>query len=216
MFEGKSFVDIINMGGYAVYILLCTSFFSITIICFKLIEFYTKSKVSKTKFLDKLIKKINAEKMDDAIDFCDNINSPISMVAKASIIALNKNKNDSHESTLIDREIMLQTAKLERFVAILGTIGSTAVYIGLFGTVVGIIKAFHDISKIDLANGMSAIIEGVSEALIATAAGLFVAIPAVVAYNLFMKLIDRFIIDMEYCSLTIKDIIKKSENKKLL
>ena len=107
---------------------------------------------------------------------------------------------------------MFQTVKLERFNVILGTLGNISVYIGLFGTVLGIIRAFHDISKIDLGGNISVIIEGVSEALIATAAGLFVAIPAVIAYNFFIKLIDRFVVDMEYCSSVIKDILR-SEKK---
>ena len=69
---------------------------------------------------------------------------------------------------------------------ILGTLGSNAPFVGLFGTVLGVIKAFHDLST-NAAAGPEAVMQGLSEALIATAVGLFVAIPCVIAYNYFQK-----------------------------
>ncbi len=74
---------------------------------------------------------------------------------------------------------------LERRLLILGTLGNNAPFIGLFGTVLGVIKAFHDLAA--SAAGPEAVMAGLSTALIATAVGLFVAIPSVVAYNYFKK-----------------------------
>jgi biopolymer transport protein ExbB len=76
--------------------------------------------------------------------------------------------------------------KLERNLAFLGTLGSNAPFIGLFGTVLGIIKAFRDLS-VNQAGGVSVVMAGISEALVATAVGLLVAIPAVVAFNFFNR-----------------------------
>lgn len=76
--------------------------------------------------------------------------------------------------------------KLDRYLIVLGTTGSNAPFIGLFGTVLGIIKAFHDLS-LDTAEGSTAVMAGISEALVATAIGLMVAIPAVVLYNFFQR-----------------------------
>ncbi|MDR1511607.1 MAG: MotA/TolQ/ExbB proton channel family protein [Endomicrobium sp.] len=213
MFEGKSFIDVINMGGYTLYVLLGASILSITVICFKLVEFWIKSKMTKVQFLDKLLKEVKMDKFDEVISFCDTINSPMAPVVRAGIIAFKENKNDLGEAAM-EREIMLQTIKLERFIVVLGTLGNITVYIGLFGTVLGIIRAFHDISKVNLGSeNMSIIIEGVSEALIATAAGLFVAIPAVIAYNFFVKIIDKFVVDMEYCSSVIKGVLENKKNR---
>ena len=75
---------------------------------------------------------------------------------------------------------------LERGLFILATVGSNAPFIGLFGTVLGIMQAFHDLSK-DIAGASDAVMAGISEALVATAVGLLVAIPAVVLYNLFAR-----------------------------
>ena len=75
---------------------------------------------------------------------------------------------------------------LERNLAILGTLGNNAPFIGLFGTVLGIIKAFHDLAQ-NQGGGAAVVMAGISEALVATAVGLIVAIPAVVAFNYFQR-----------------------------
>lgn len=76
--------------------------------------------------------------------------------------------------------------KMERGLAVLATTGSNAPFLGLFGTVLGIIKAFHDLAA-DTAEASEAVMAGISEALVATAVGLIVAIPAVVLFNVFNR-----------------------------
>jgi biopolymer transport protein ExbB/TolQ len=205
MFEGRRFLDILNMGGGIFYVLLMASIVSIAIICFKFVEFWIKSKTTRIQFTSKIVEKIKEGELNRVIDFCDSINSPMAQVAKAGIVIFKKNTGDFVES--MKREILIQTVRLERFTTILGTLGSVAVYIGLFGTVMGIVKAFHDISKMN-SGGISVVIGGVSEALIATAAGLFVSIPAVVAFNFFAKIIDNFVVDMECCCSVVEDTLK--------
>lgn len=79
--------------------------------------------------------------------------------------------------------------RYERFLSFLGTLGSNAPFIGLFGTVLGIIKAFNDLGAVQIRGSaiQQTVMTGISEALVATAVGLAVAIPAVVAYNLFTR-----------------------------
>ncbi len=79
----------------------------------------------------------------------------------------------------------------ERRLAFLGTLGNNAPFVGLFGTVLGIIRAFVDLSKNPGAAGAGTVMAGISEALVATAVGLFVALPAVVAYNSFQRALRR-------------------------
>lgn len=84
--------------------------------------------------------------------------------------------------------------RLEKNLSFLGTLGANAPFIGLFGTVLGIIQAFRDLAKSGLQAGgehATRIMGGISEALVATAVGLLVAIPAVVAYNLFQRRVKR-------------------------
>jgi len=75
----------------------------------------------------------------------------------------------------------------ERRLAFLGTHGKNAPIVGLFGTVLGVIRAFFDLSRNPAAGGAGTVMVGISEALVATAVGLFVALPAVVAYNYFQR-----------------------------
>jgi biopolymer transport protein ExbB len=82
--------------------------------------------------------------------------------------------------------LLFERLKLERGLIVLGTVGSNAPFLGLFGTVLGIIKAFNDLS-IESAEASAAVMAGISEALVATAIGLMVAIPAVVLYNWFQR-----------------------------
>lgn len=79
----------------------------------------------------------------------------------------------------------------ERRLAYLGTLGNNAPFVGLFGTVLGIIRAFFDLSRNPGAGGAGTVMSGISEALVATAVGLLVALPAVVAYNLFQRALRR-------------------------
>ncbi|HVE12865.1 MAG TPA: MotA/TolQ/ExbB proton channel family protein [Elusimicrobiota bacterium] len=80
---------------------------------------------------------------------------------------------------------LIERAALEKRLLLLGTLGNNAPFVGLFGTVLGVIKAFHDLSQSSA--GPEVVMRGLSEALVATAVGLFVAIPCVVGYNHFQK-----------------------------
>jgi biopolymer transport protein ExbB len=135
---------------------------------------------------------------------CKRSDTPISNVVGAGLEMI------GHDEVIIsntmERQVTIETTRLERFTSIIGTIGSTAVYIGLFGTVLGIIRAFQDIAKAG-SGGVSVVISGISEALVCTAAGLCVAVPAVIAYNYFVKKVDEFITDMELCASELMDLI---------
>ena len=94
----------------------------------------------------------------------------------------------------MDRTAMITVAELKENLGVLATIGVTAPFIGLFGTVVGIINAFSKMAT--SGGGITSVSAGISEALVTTAFGLFVAIPAVWAYNYFQNRIDRFTVEM--------------------
>ncbi len=88
--------------------------------------------------------------------------------------------------------LAFEKMRLERAVTLLGTVGANAPFIGLFGTVLGIIKAFHDLAS-QQAEAASAVMAGISEALVATAIGLMVAIPAVILFNVIQRRIRRIV-----------------------
>jgi biopolymer transport protein ExbB len=199
------------MGGWTLYTLLIFSIVSVTIIVFKIFEFKKKGRIDPKSFLKIIKKKIHDEPVSFAVLYCDKINTPVSYVGKAGVAKYADTSSTNVEETM-NREVLIETIKLEKYTTIVGTIGSIAVYIGLFGTVLGIIRSFHDISKVG-SGGISVVIGGVSEALIATAAGLCVAIPAVAAYNFFMKRIDNFVVEMEYAVSALEELLKTGIQK---
>jgi biopolymer transport protein ExbB/TolQ len=95
----------------------------------------------------------------------------------------------------IEREALMTTADMRRGLSGLATIGTTAPFIGLFGTVIGIINAFRGMAMTG-SGGIAAVSTGIAEALITTALGLFVAIPAVWLFNIFTNKIERFQVEM--------------------
>jgi len=97
----------------------------------------------------------------------------------------------------LDRANAIVHAELERGLSGLATIGSTAPFVGLFGTVVGILTAFSKISLHGGIGGLGVVAGGISEALVTTAMGLLVALPAVWAYNTFASKVKSFDVEME-------------------
>lgn len=109
----------------------------------------------------------------------------------------------------IERETMMTTAEMRKGLGNLATISTTAPFIGLFGTVVGIIHAFQGMA-ISGSGGLGAVSAGIAEALATTAFGLFVAIPAVWLYNYFVNRIERFQVEMSNASAELIDYFIKN------
>lgn len=112
----------------------------------------------------------------------------------------------------LERAQAIVHAELRRGLSGLATIGSTAPFVGLFGTVIGIINAFEGISQ-EKSTGLGAVAGGISEALVATAIGLFVAIPAVWMYNYFNSQVDGFDVEMDNSSSELIDYFLKRTRK---
>ena len=108
----------------------------------------------------------------------------------------------------IERETLVTTADMKKGLSGLATIGTTAPFIGLFGTVIGIINAFRGMALTG-SGGIAAVSTGIAEALVTTALGLFVAIPAVWMFNIFMNKIERFQVEMSNSSNELIDYFIK-------
>jgi biopolymer transport protein ExbB/TolQ len=110
----------------------------------------------------------------------------------------------------IERETLMTTAEMKKGLGNLATISTTAPFIGLFGTVIGIINSFRGMA-ISGSGGLGAVSAGIAEALGATAFGLFVAVPAVWMYNFFINKIERFNVEMSNSSSQLVDYFIKNE-----
>lgn len=112
----------------------------------------------------------------------------------------------------IERETLMTTAEMKKGLGNLATISTTAPFIGLFGTVIGIINSFRGMAASG-SGGLGAVSGGIAEALITTAFGLLVAVPAVWLYNYFLNKIDRFNVEMSNASSELVDYFLKNKGR---
>lgn len=138
---------------------------------------------------------------NEILAFCDQAPHSVSDIVSRMI-----KESDDRESMLraASRMIQLKVKELETHVSTLGTVANTAPFVGLLGTVIGIIKAFQSIAS-KAGGGPEVVAGGVAEALITTAFGLFVAIPAVVLYNLLGQRINRLATEIDVCTSEVSD-----------
>ena len=137
---------------------------------------------------------------DAAIRLCEKSEA---MECQVALVGLrNREKGSKAMEGSMDSFIVAERQTLDRGLVILGTLGNNAPFVGLFGTVLGIIKSFNDLA-LNPQGGPSVVMGGISEALVATAVGLLVAIPAVIAYNLFGRIVKRHLANAQSISKTI-------------
>ena len=204
--QEKTLLQMLAIGGITLWVLIFCSVLSLAVIIERMVFFYNNSRVSRVDFMEKIRTALEKSHFDQALAVCAETPTPFSRVAAAG---LNARKFGSAKLTsAMDRQISIEIKLLERLTSVVGTIGSTAVYIGLFGTVMGIIRAFHDISLVG-GGGINVVIGGIAEALFSTATGICVAVPAVIAYNYFMRRIETFTVDMELTESEIFDSVKE-------
>jgi biopolymer transport protein TolQ len=133
--------------------------------------------------------------------------SPIANLFR-SVYSDEIHKEKSETRRLLKRYGALESAKLEKYLNFLATTGSTTPFIGLFGTVWGIMNSFRSIGTAGAAS-LAVVAPGIAESLIATAAGLAAAIPAVIAYNYYLSMARRMIIEMEDFSEELLDFFDR-------
>ncbi len=168
-----------------IIILIACSIYSWAIIIEK-IKLFKKINISSAEFEEKFWKSKSAESFYNNIP--RNIEDPMALVFKASMEAAFKTRSktqlNERLSNMLQINIEKQMEKIEKSYTFLATVGSTAPFIGLFGTVWGIMNSFQSIA-ISRNTSLAIVAPGIAEALFATALGLLAAIPAVVAYNKF-------------------------------
>lgn len=135
--------------------------------------------------------------------------SPVANVFK-SVYTDDIRRDQSEVKRLLRRYETLESVKLERYLNFLATTGSTAPFIGLFGTVWGIMTSFHGIGFAGSAS-LAVVAPGIAEALIATAVGLVAAIPAVIAYNYYLSMSRKMIIEMEDFSEDLLELFSRGD-----
>ena len=201
MFQNMNFMAFLLNGGPVFLLLLLFSLFSIAVIIEKWSS-YNSLKRKTYAFQSLLLDKVKAGKLSEAIDLCKLQQSPVAEIYLAALERKGKPKEIIEEA--INRKSSNLILFLEKRLIILATTGSITPFIGLFGTVLGIMNAFKTISLSE-SFSPSLVANPIAEALLNTAGGLFVAIPAVIAYNAFTHLNQNFIRQTE---ITASEIVE--------
>ena len=183
---------------------------------------YTAARKQSRTFAPLVAGALREGKMDEAVRIAErHKKSHLAKVVTAGLQEFQAHQSGAEISgeeiesskRALDRASAIVHAELKRGLSGLATIGATAPFVGLFGTVVGIINAFKGIAA-EKATGLAAVAGGISEALVATALGLFVAVPAVWAFNYFTAKVEAFDVEMDNSSSELIDyFIKRSAAK---
>ena len=191
--DNPTLLDLIAKGGYVIFILAFCSLLSVKVIIEKYIVFKGITEKIITEFMENIYNSLNANELKEALFICKTsswnwfvmkIKCPLANVVKYILENYKEPKDELEISAFnkLDKEV----AKMEKGLGILATLGSVSPFIGLFGTVIGIIRSFNALT-VNSTSNYTMVMSGIADALIATAAGLLVAVPAVMFYNYFMK-----------------------------
>jgi len=182
------FVELIKQGGVDMIILILLSIIAVAIVIERLVFFSQQHGDSKA-LLRTLGQRIAADDMSGAVKVCNSEKGMLPRILAFGLMRGTKNRADITDALSI--ALMENLNALERNLGIIGTIAVIAPFVGLFGTVLGIIHAFQDIAQ--KGNSTPAVVAaGVGEALVTTAAGLFVAVISVVFFNYFKTRIKGY------------------------
>ncbi len=220
-FDMVSMWNQMGIGARAVVIVLfLMSAWSVGVMIDRGIAFNGAKKQSR-KFAPGVAGAMREGKLDEAVKLAERYKK--SHLAKVVVAGLQEFQ--AHESgadipgemiesskRALERSTAIVHAELKRGLSGLATIGSTAPFVGLFGTVIGIINAFQGIAQ-EKSTGLGAVASGISEALVATAIGLFVAIPAVWMFNFFNSQVEAFDVEMDNAGSELIDFFIKRAQK---
>ena len=173
---------------WVMYLLILCSVINVAIIIDRII-FFQRMRGDFAEFIKNLTDRLNSsEPVEQTSAWCSGQKMLEANVAAVGLERSRDNLRAAEES--MNATMIAAKTKLEKGTVVLGTLGSNTPFVGLFGTIIGIIEAFHALST--SANpGPEVIMSSISEALVATALGILVAIPAVVSYNFFNRAIKK-------------------------
>ena len=209
------------MGKSVVIILFLMSVWSLTIAVERLVRFQKAKKESLQVALG-VTPLLKQHKLAEAISLTKDKRFRHSHLARVLAAGLTEFQYESSQDLpedfdivasgkrAIERETLMTTAEMKKGLGNLATISTTAPFVGLFGTVIGIINAFRGMA-LSGSGGLGAVSAGIAEALATTAFGLFVAVPAVWMYNYFLNKVERFQVEMSNSSSQLVDYFIKNE-----
>lgn len=198
-------IELVISGGPILVVILLCSVLSLGIIIERVLSL-RRSRVFRYAILQRIEELLRERKIPEATALCKRY--PASMTRILLGALLNHDKTRPEIKELMEDAGRHEMPNLGRYLAVLGTIASISVFLGLLGTVIGMIRTFNAIAALGFGHP-EALAQGISEALINTAAGLGVAIPTLILYNYFTSRVDTLVVEMEKNSQRMLNILKR-------
>jgi len=192
-----SLAELVMLGGPVMWPLLLCSALAVAIMVERFIVL-RRTHAGAQRFLDEVTGAVRRNKIAEALAFCEQAHGPIAQMVRAGLLRHGRAREDIRQA--IEDAGHRELPRLERNLVPLGTIAHVAPLLGLLGTTLGLIRCFAVVQSRAAALqpvGPGDLAHGVWQALLATTAGLMVAIPAAVAYNYFVRRVQRVVWDME-------------------
>jgi biopolymer transport protein ExbB len=203
-------LTLLDRGGIILIPILVLSVIAVVIIVERLI-FFRRIRGDENLIIQRLRSTLEKGHYDEALSICENNPSPVTNLMKVGI-----EKRDHSQETIkaaITDAANLEIPRMERYLSFLGTIAHISPLLGLLGTVTGNIRAFGVLGDFAAAGGNPALLaQGISEALVTTAAGLIVAIPAIIFYNALVSKVNHRIIQLENRVTEMVFLLKGEQN----
>jgi biopolymer transport protein ExbB/TolQ len=220
MYEIFKNLDVVAYSVVGILLLMSVYSFAITIERYLT---YTQAKKQSREFAPRVAQALKNDRIEEAINISDkHRRSHLAMVVNSGLQEFRAHESSSEISgeeidaskRALQRAIAIKTAEFRRGLTGLATIGSTAPFVGLFGTVYGILHAFQNMKNAESA-GIAAVAGGISEALVTTALGIAVAVIAVWPFNYFTGKVDSFIVEMDNSASELIDYFLKGRTRQL-
>jgi biopolymer transport protein ExbB/biopolymer transport protein TolQ len=220
---GEMIKSLTPVGWGVLIILFIMSIYSIAITVERFLTFRAAKEQSR-QFAPRVAQALKNDRIDEAISISDkHKKSHLAMVVSSGLQEFRAHEGgnadisgDEIEASkrALQRAIAVKTAEFKRGLSGLATVGSTSPFVGLFGTVFGIIGAFQGMKDAESA-GIAAVAGGISEALFTTALGIGVAVPAVWMFNYFSSKVQGFVVEMDNSASELLDYFIKNRTKQL-
>ncbi len=216
-------VQSLTIPGWVVIIVLLLQSIYLIAVGIERYMTYNKAKQQSRQYAPKVAQALKNSNIDEAINISDkHKDSHLAMVVSSGLKEFAAHQGNAEISgdemeaskRALQRAIAVKTAELKRGLSGLATVGSTAPFVGLFGTVVGIIGAFNALRANETA-GIGAVGGSIAEALVATAFGIGVAVPGVWLFNYFTNKVTSFSIEMENSASELVDYFIRQKTKQL-
>ncbi len=198
--------DYVSQGGVIMVPILLCSLLAFAIVIERLWNLRRK-RVLRYDVLNLIEELLRDQKIPEATTLCKRHESTMTRVLLVALLNYDRPKAEIKE--MIEDQGRQEVPYLERYLTTLGTIASISPFLGLLGTVVGLLKVFQAIAQVGGTTNASVLSEGIHNALITTVGGLCVAIPSLITYNYFARRAEELILEVERVSLRLLNILKR-------